>query len=144
MRCDFEPNCSVGDGPSERLRSSPLREALMMASMVDLSSWIWKAWGGRAESELEPASRRPLSGILREFILAVEMVFANVERRRRFPAAEEPQDIGRMYAEQAGQVLLSKRMGTRCCRELSLGGQIVGSGGDCLGQIRLDWPKQTL
>lgn len=60
----------------------------MMASMVDLSSWIWKAWGGRAESELdELASRRPLSGILREFISAVEVVFANVGRICRFPAA---------------------------------------------------------
>lgn len=96
-----------------------------MASMVDLSSWIWKAWGGRAESELELelASRRPLSGILREFISAVEVVFANVERRCRIPAAaEEPQDTERMNAAQAGQALLSKRMGTRCCRELSLGG----------------------
>lgn len=60
----------TGDWPSERLRSSPFREALIIASMVDLSSWMWKAWGGRAESELEPASRRPLSGILREFISA--------------------------------------------------------------------------
>lgn len=100
-----------------------------MASMVDLSSWIWKAWGGRAESELELelASRRPLSGILREFISTVEVVFANVERRCRFPAAEEPQDIERMDAEQADQALLSKRMGRRCCRELSLGGRLLAA-----------------
>jgi hypothetical protein len=71
----------------------------MIASMVDLSSWIWKAWGGKAESELEPASRRPLSGIFREFISAVEAVFANVGRRCRFPAANEPQNIERMQSK---------------------------------------------
>jgi hypothetical protein len=62
--------------------------------MVDLSSWMWKACGGRADSEPEPASIRPLSGILREFMSAVGVAYAML-RECSFPAADEPEDSGR-------------------------------------------------
>lgn len=52
------------------------------------------------------------------------LVFANVERRGRFPAADEPQDIERMQSKQVRHCYRNV-WGKRCCREF--GGRLLAA-----------------